>query len=129
MDGHEAVLLDAMRREAQHYLSGFHWCEKIQSSYFGFGIGGVFAVFMFEIENAAQPDHDLLWIIVGDFPPAYLIVKGGPENPDQALSVYVELMTEWVNAIRQGLPVRELIPVDVPQRPNMPNSSVAGFSF
>ena len=112
--GQDKELLKGMQREAEQYLSGFHWCKKIRSRYFGSGVGGVFAVFMFEIENMAQAEQDLLWVLVGDLPPAYLIVKGGPENPGEALSVYVELMAEWVDTARQGLSVDELIPVNVP---------------
>jgi transposase-like protein len=34
-------------------------------------------------------------------------------NPACALKVYIELMRKWVNAVREGQPTEELIPVNV----------------
>jgi hypothetical protein len=55
---------------------------------------------------------ELLWVVVGDLPPAYLVTDGNP-IPLAALETYVEEMQAWVNAVEAGEPVDDLIPVNV----------------
>jgi hypothetical protein len=81
-------------QEAQKYLSGFNWCEEIQSSFFGFGIGGILGVFFFcvKIRNGGIEN---LWVVVGDLPTVYL-VPDNAKNPMDALSTYCDLMDDWI---------------------------------
>jgi hypothetical protein len=115
-DAEEVRLLGAMLVEAERWLRQFRWCCGVRRRYFGLGIGAVVAVFLFEIENAASPDDQLLWVIVGDLPPAYLVVDEA-RNAHQALSAYVALMREWVEAAGAGRPVGDLVPVNVAATP------------
>lgn len=105
--------LKAMLSEAKRYLSGFPWCAGIRSSWFGLGVGKVVAVFAFEIEPARPGVDDLLWVVVGDLPPAYLVVDDAP-NPARALAAYVSEMRRWVAAVRKGASTKKLIPVNAP---------------
>ncbi|WP_141400706.1 hypothetical protein [Pseudoxanthomonas wuyuanensis] len=113
-DDEERALLYKMLDEAREYLSGFDWCSYIKSVYFGCGIGGIFSVFMFDIANKASNSDNLLWVVVGDIPPAYLVVADGPSCADEALKAYVDIMQEWVNSVNMNLSVDDKFPVDAP---------------
>lgn len=113
-DADEVALLHDLLNEAQAYMRHFRWCRAIKSSHFGLGVGKIVAIFLFEIDHAEAPDDDLLWVVVGDFPPAYLVTLNGAASPEEALETYIELMGEWVQAVRQGQSVAGLIPVNVP---------------
>jgi len=38
-----------MATDAEKYLRPFSWCQSIEAQYFGGGIGGVVAIFLFGI--------------------------------------------------------------------------------
>src|SRR5215470_14422705 len=112
-DEKDTALLRKMAKDAEQFLSSFDWCKGINKGWFGWGVGGLAAVFLFEL-SPATPDVDrFLWVVVGDLPPAYLIVDDSP-TPIEALGTYVELMEEWVTAVRAGEPVEDCIPVNSP---------------
>jgi hypothetical protein len=109
-------LLNGMLEEATDFLRGFAWSGTIRRRSLGLGVGGVVAVFLFEIEPA-HPDVDArLWVVVGDLPPAYLVTDHAPTARD-ALTGYVEQMSRWVDAAKSGDSVDDLIPVNVPPTP------------
>lgn len=115
-DAAEAALLPGMLAEAERWLCTNRWCNDVRARYFGLGVGGVVAVFLFEIDNLASPEDALLWVIVGDIPPAYLVTDEA-RTPKRALARYIELMREWVEAASSGRPVGKLIPVNAPATP------------
>jgi hypothetical protein len=112
----DTLLLQEMLDEARGYLQSFSWCKKIRRSWFGWGVGGVCAVFFFEIEPTSKKVDKCLWVIVGDLPPAYLVTDASP-TPLAALGNYVDLMQEWVDAVKKGKSVARCIPVNVPATP------------
>lgn len=112
-DAEETKELLGMRDEARAFISSFQWCGGVKEMYFGFGIGGVVAVFLVRIEARRTDVDEWLWIVVGDLPPAYLVTDDAP-NPACALAGYVTEMSRWVSAVRIGRPTDELIPVNVP---------------
>lgn len=114
VDAVEQRELAAMLQEALEFVTGFRWCKGVQSTYVGFWIDGVIAVFLLAVDNAASPQDDLLWVVVGDVPPAYLVAQDGPENPAQALQEYLELVSQWVDAVKAGASITDLIPVNAP---------------
>lgn len=107
-------LLKSMFEEARGYLLSFNWCREVKESWFGWGVGGVCAVFLFEIIPARKNVDSWLWVVVGDLPSAYVVLDGSP-TPMKALDTYVELMQEWVDAVKQGKTTNNLIPVDAEQ--------------
>ena len=122
-DCEDTALLRKMFDDASGFLRRFRWCRDIKESYFGIGVGGIVAVFLFRIDPS-EPDVDQwLWIIVGDLPPAYLVVDKSP-NPVCALHGYIQLMEEWVVAARAGTSVDALIPVNAP--PTLSNAEALG---
>lgn len=64
------------------------------------------------IPEGENVDHEI-WAIVGDLPPAYLVTDNAP-NAVRAVEVYVDLMQEWIDAVKGGRAVEDLIPVNAP---------------
>lgn len=112
-DKTDTRLLIAMADEARRYLEGHAWCERIEAQHFGLGIGGIVAVFLFEISNTAHRDDRYLWIIVGDLPSAYLVTDAEP-NPACALAIYIDIMEDWADAVLSGASLDEQFPVSAP---------------
>lgn len=112
-DAGETAELLQMLDEAKNYLSSFAWCNSIDQSYLGIGIPGIIGVFLFKITPMSEMVDDWIWVIVGDLPPAYISAEGF-SNPARALEGYILAMREWVEAVRTGSDVQDLIPVNVP---------------
>jgi len=109
----ESGPLRDMATEAAEYLSSFAWCKSILHSWLGWGVEGVCGVFLVELEPGAPEVDRWLWVIVGDLPPAYLVIDDSP-TPLDALRNYVDLIDEWVTNVRDGKSLDECIPVDAP---------------
>lgn len=107
----DSQLLRGMLAEARSFLSTRTWCLRIVKGYFGLGVGGVLAVFLFEIEPDQDADR-FIWVVVGDVPTAYLAADAGG-TPCEALESYVHEMERWIEAVRTGRSVNTLIPVGV----------------
>jgi len=103
-------LLKGMHQEAREFLASFEWCGGIKEEFFGLGVGGIVGVFLFRIRPKANAD-EWIWVVVGDLPPAYLAAVEFP-NPACALEGYIGAMREWVDAVKRGKNVDELIPVN-----------------
>jgi hypothetical protein len=105
--------LKTMLNDARAFLQSFDWCCQIKQSFFGFGIPGVAAVFLFEIRPVKEEIDNWLWVIVGDVPSAYLVTDEA-RNPAQALQVYISEMRLWVTAVKEDRSTSDLIPVNAP---------------
>lgn len=112
-DEEDTKLLLAMASEATAYISSFAWCKAIRESYFGDGYGGVVAVFFFHIEPSRLEVDEWLWVVVGDVPPAFLVIDDC-KTPSQALEGYIDEMSKWVKLAKQGRSSSNVIPVNVP---------------
>jgi hypothetical protein len=108
----DTQLLKQMFQEASAFLHQFDWCLDISKAFFGFGIGGVVAVFLFNIKPSADEVDSWLWVIVGDLPPAYIVLDQSP-TPEAALRNYVEEMRLWIEAVRTGGDLQACIPVNI----------------
>jgi hypothetical protein len=112
-DEEDTKLLQAMAHYAHDYIQKFAWCKSVGSSYFGDGVGAVVAVFLFHIEPT-QPDIDeWLWVVVGDIPPAYLVIDDSA-TPSLALEGYIDEMSKWVRLAKSGKSTSKAIPVNKP---------------
>jgi hypothetical protein len=67
-----------MLKEAEAFLRSFDWCQSISQSYFGLGIGGVVAVFLFSIVPKKKDIDEWPCVVGGDLPPAYVAANGNP---------------------------------------------------
>jgi hypothetical protein len=109
-------LLKEMATEAHEFMREQDWCERIDQQYLAYGVGGVVGVFLFQITPRYEDVDPCLWVIVGDLPPAYIVVDGNPTVAD-ALDAYCFEMEAWVKAADKGESVDNLIPVNVPATP------------
>lgn len=118
-DEEDTTLLREMSETAKHYLSSFSWCDTILSSYFGGGVGGIFAVFYFHIRPARPGVDSWMWVVVGDIPPAYLPLADC-RSPADVFRTYIRGMSRWVELARKGqggTPEQGVPPVNVPPTP------------
>jgi hypothetical protein len=118
-DERDTVLLRAMADEAKRYISSFSWCKEVLDSYFGGGVGGIFAVFFFHVRSSRPDVEPWIWIIVGDIPPAYLPLTDC-RTPAEVFRTYMRGMSNWVELARnsqKGTPEQGVPPVNVPATP------------
>ncbi len=111
-DQGETRELKQMLLEAQDYLQSFAWCPPFVSRYFGGGIGGVVALFLFEFARAIDDGDSWLWVVVGDLPSAYF-VPDDAASPRAALEVYCNLMEDWSDAVIEGGDLDDVYPIAV----------------
>ena len=118
-DEEDTSLLKAMLGEAEEYLIAQQkWCQSIKNAYFGLGVGGIVAVFLFEILPKKQNVDDYVWVIVGDLPSLYITTEDAP-NPACALDAYLGAMQKWVDYVLNGNINEKCPPVNVePTREN-----------
>jgi len=111
-DAEDTVRLEADLQVARRYLLNQKWCFGIRSMYFGAGLGSIAAVFLAELDQPADGVDEWLWVVVGDVPPAYMIVDVC-STPIAALEAYVELIKPWVDLAREGKQSVEVFPVSM----------------
>jgi hypothetical protein len=119
-DEQDTGLLRKMFEHAKEYISSFSWCKEILDSYFGGGVGGIFAIYFFHIRTS-RPDVDpWIWIVVGDIPPSYLPLSDC-QSPSEVFRTYFHGMSRWVEFARKGQPAAasppDVPPVDLPPTP------------
>jgi hypothetical protein len=118
-DEKDTLLLQQMSRDAEAYLRSFSWCGDVQTSFFGGGVGGLFAVFLFNI-RATRPDvYSWIWVVVGDIPSAYLPIEDA-KTPAEVFRTYLSGMRRWVDYARreQKEPAGDDVPpMNVPATP------------
>lgn len=108
LDGHTEL-----EREALNFINRFAWCAGVEELHEGIEVPDVIGVFQVKIRPARAGVDERLWIVVGDLPPAYLVADDNPTTED-AIAGYIREMRRWVEAVRVGQSVDELIPVNVP---------------
>jgi hypothetical protein len=103
-----------MTAAATAFLTGQPWCSRVLSTVPVFAIAELLGVFRCSL-IPRQPDADVMvWVIVGDVPPAYVVHRPGDSWQD-ALAGYASEMQRWVDAVRAGQrPGDDIIPVDAP---------------
>jgi hypothetical protein len=115
-DQEDTDLLAASLAQAKNFLLSRKWCLGIGEMYFGAGLGGVVSVFLASIDPVPKGVDEWLWVIVGDIPPAYLVLDDCL-TPFVALETYIELMQDWIDLARDGITSPEVIPLDVSATP------------
>lgn len=111
-DEEERRILSHMAQQAQNYLLSFLWCTEIREAYFGGAYAGVVGVFFFRILPASPEIDEWLWVIVGDLPPAYLVIDVS-RTPSQALESYILELWKWVHFAKRGHSPEEVVAVDL----------------
>lgn len=111
-DAEDTALLEEMLAEARAYLLRQRWCGSIADTYWGDGVGGVVAVFLFRVamHGSQNTREEWVWVICGDVPTMYLATDELHE-PGQALGRYCDLLEEWVAVARAGGDLRTVLPI------------------
>ena len=112
----DTALLEAACTEAQEFMLTHPWCHGFGEVYFGGGVGGVVAIFLMSIYPVPTGADEWAWVIVGDIPPAYLMLHQC-NTPVDALKGYIAMMQEWVDLALDGSSSTDVIPVNIAPTP------------
>jgi|SRR6185312_16157619 len=113
---------------AKGFLAAQSWCGSVQRVTPLFAIAGVIGVFRCTLVPS-HPEADMMvWVVVGDLPPAYLAHEVDDSWQD-ALRGYVEEMSVWVEAARSGSSLDDVIPVNVPPTPEYADMLASRLDF
>ncbi len=118
-DEQDTFLLGEMADDAERYIASFPWYNAVLESFFGGGVGGIFAVFFFHICPSRPDVEPWIWIVVGDIPPTYLPLTDC-KSPAEVFRAYLRGMSNWVELARKGqtgLREQGVPPVNVPATP------------
>jgi hypothetical protein len=91
-DPEDTKLLREMAVEAHDFMSSHEWCKHLDSLHLAYGIGGVVAVFFAQMTPHSVDVDKCLWVIVGNLPPAYIVVD---DNPTAALVLWTLIASRW----------------------------------
>ena len=96
---------------AKNYLEKYSWCKTIINGWYdaNLGIHDKIGIFLFEIEPIDETVDDFVWVINGDLPTVYL--DKSIETSNEALEVYCNLMSEWIDNIITGHSISDCYPV------------------
>lgn len=99
-------------KEAVSYLESFAWCKKINNACLYLNLGEVLCIFLFDVDNTASTEDNLLWIVVGDLPPMYLDTFG-PKSTLEVIEDYVRLAEDWIQQVKAGGSLSDCYPFNV----------------
>ena len=115
-DQEDTKLLQEMAAQAHRYVTSLPWCIEVHERYFGAGVGGIVALFLFRVTIRKVTRPEWIWVFVGDTPSAYLEVDSFL-SPYAALLCYIEGVEEWLGAPGEERESGNLIPIEVPAGP------------
>ena len=111
-DPEDQALLIEMIERGKRWLVAHDWCESIVETYVGdVAVGGIVVVLLTRIVPTREDVDEWLWVVVGDVPPAYVVVDEAP-NPASALDGYQGLVRQWIDAAENGEDVSHLMPLE-----------------
>jgi len=102
-----------MAEQAAQYVRSFAWCLELHEQFFADGVGGIAAIFLFFVTIRKVKKPEWIWVVVGDFPSAYMELGAGG-NPQAVLLRYIEGVEEWLDASVEERLSGDLIPILVP---------------
>jgi hypothetical protein len=102
-----------MAEKAIGYVQSFEWCVELHDLYFGDGVGGVVAIFLFRVTIRGVEDSEWIWVVVGDLPSAYMEFEPS-HSPRAALLRYIVGVEAWLTAPEEEREDGDLIPIVVP---------------
>ncbi len=116
-DEEDMALLTKLKQLATNYVLSFPWCVSILDIYFGDGVGGIVAVFLFHIVPARPRVDEWLWVVVGDLPSAYFVTDD-LKSPYEVLEAYIEHRERWIRHAAVGEPApHDVMSTGVPSSP------------
>ncbi|HUO04093.1 MAG TPA: hypothetical protein VMU16_02740 [Candidatus Binataceae bacterium] len=127
-DEADTRLLREMFERAESYVKSLEWCTPITERFFGYGIGGIIAVFFFKFATKINGTDDRLWVVVGDVPSAYLVTDNAL-NPAAALSLYCDMMEAWATAVLNRTPLDVVFPITAEPTAEHANMLLSRITF
>ena len=115
-DEEDTGVLRALASDAETYIQNHAWCKAIREFYYGNSYQGIVAIFLFRIEPARPEVDEWLWVVVGDLPPAYIVIDDC-ETPSKALEGYVREAMKWVELAKYGRSSKRFMHVNKPATP------------
>jgi hypothetical protein len=112
-DKKDTLLMRQMVQKAKAHIESWSWAGPITEEYSAIGIGGIFVVCLFRFVPLRKNLCELMWVVVGDIPPA-TVRADTCDSAVKALTIYINAMQKWIDAVRNSLPVDDLAPVNVP---------------
>lgn len=106
----------AFARQAERFLADFRWCRRVIEAEVAWAAAGLLGVFRVRIDPAREDIDEVVWVVTGDLPPAYLAYDPR-ETWQDALRSYVGEMQRWVEAAKAGKTVSRVIAVNVAPTP------------
>lgn len=114
IDQEERAGFEDYNMRAEKYIESFSWCDAVVGMRVGLFFPDILSVFLVEIESSLPHIPELVWVVIGDLPPAYVrYEKTACGNAACALNSYVGAMYEWVEAVENGQSVEGLVRVNV----------------
>lgn len=102
-----------LAEEAKLFLESHKWCKKVEKQWLASGWENLLLVFYFKITPNSKNADDYVWVVVGDLPPAYIDIESA-DNISDVIETYTDLMDDWVQCVKNGQPVEDCYPIDVP---------------
>lgn len=127
-DEEDSRLLTKMLAEARNYLTKHNWCGPIIEEFFGLGVGGLVAVFLFRIQPGKPSADSLVWVVVGDIPPLYISTDDAP-NPACALDAYLGAITYWAKTAIAGGSMADAPPINATPSPQNGKALLGRIEF
>ncbi len=109
--GTEEEGCDALLTKSNEFLDAFRWARRTGKVWVGDCVPGVWGLFLVELDPPTPEIDQCVWTIVGDLPPAYISTVYA-KSPRAALDGYIGEMEAWVDAVENGKPMDDLIPVN-----------------
>ncbi len=98
-------------KRSEDYLRSHSWCKRIDKGWLFNNTGFALCIFLFDVDTGNK-DDGLTWVIVGDFPSMYTDTYSVPTTKD-ALEYYIELASDWIENVENGLSIEENYPFKV----------------
>lgn len=103
--------INILIEESKTYLGKHKWCGKIEEGWLFTNLGYVLNIFLYRIDNRQSPEDNLIWVIVGDFPPMYLDTFN-VSSTKEVLENYLWLVGEWIQTVELGKALDDCFPLE-----------------
>lgn len=95
--------------ESKIYLASQKWCGEIYEGWLFTNIGYALCIFLYRIDKLQSSEDNLVWIVVGDIPPAYLDTYN-VESTKEVIENYIELVEDWIENAESGNSFEDCFP-------------------
>lgn len=114
--------------ESKIYLASQKWCGEIYEGWLFTNIGYALCIFLYRIDKLQSSEDNLVWIVVGDIPPAYLDTYN-VESTKEVIENYIELVEDWIENAESGNSFEDCFPFKSDTRKNLLRCSKREFNF